>query len=142
MQRVLMGLNAIQLVYLSSSYINSTLENKFPVLEGLFTPAIANICTTSGCWQSIIPFFASTYGALALLSVVALFFRPGRELRLVILAAASMHCLMAAIRLFIVPSAFYLEGAAARASAGQLIFGGLLVLSCILPYPRPAMGER
>ena len=141
-QRVLLGLNAIQLGILSVGYVNSTLANKFPVLEGLFTPAVASTCTASGCWQSLVPFLATTYAALALVSVAALFFRPGRELRLAILAAASMHGLMAAARLFIVPAALYREGAAMKASTHQLIFGALLILCCFLPYPRPTAEQR
>ena len=133
-QRFLIGLNAIQFGYVAFNYIRSTLENKFPVLERLFTAEMANTCTVSGCWQSIVPFLSSTYSSIVIISILALFFRPGRELRLVILAIASVHIVMASIRLSIVPSQFYLEGAAMRTSALQFLFGGLLVISSALPY--------
>jgi hypothetical protein len=73
-QRILLVLNAIQLAYGGFSYFHSTVENKFPVLEGLFNPEIANVCTVSGCWQLIVPFLGSTYSSIVILSILALFF--------------------------------------------------------------------
>jgi len=133
-QRFLLGGNAIQLSYIALNYISGTLKNKFPVLERLFTAEVANTCTVSGCWQSIVPFLSSTYISIAIISILALFFRPGRELRLVIFGIASVNIVMATIRLSIVPSQFYLEGAAMRLSAIQIFFGSLLVISSVLPY--------
>jgi len=112
------------------------------MLESLFAPEFAETCTESGCWQSLLPFLASTYAGFAILSVAALFFRPGRELRLTILSAASMLLIMAAVRLLVVPAEFYIEGAALGASATQVAFALLLVLSGSLPYPTPSPEKR
>ena len=91
-QRILRAVNALQIGFLGYSYIRNSLANKFPVFEKLFTSSFVNACTSSGCWQSLAPFLASTYATIALLSLVAaIFFRTGRELSLVIFVAAFMH---------------------------------------------------
>lgn len=132
-QRTLIAINAIQLTYMAYSYFNSTLSNKFPILEGLFKTDVANVCTVSGCWQSIVPFLGSTYLSIAFISVLALFFRTGRELTLMIIGLASVHIFMAIIRLTIAPSQLYLDNAAIEASSMQFIVGILLLASAALP---------
>ncbi|GEM_PF-3458839 len=133
-QRTLLVINAVQLGYIAFGYFYGTYVNSFPILEKLFSFEISSVCTTSGCWQSIVPFLGSTYSSIVVLSVLALFFRPGRELRLVLLGIASMHLLMGITRLSVVPSQFYLEGAALGASSFQFLLGILLVISSLLPY--------
>ncbi len=139
-QKLLIGFNALQMGYLSVSYFNSTFANAFPVLDKLFKPEFSNTCTVSGCWQSIVPFLGSTYASIVLISLLMLFFRPCRELRLAIVGLASVHLIMATVRLTVVPGDFYQDGAAIQASMMQVVVGGLLVVSALLPYGEKGSG--
>lgn len=135
-QRTLLALNVLQMTYLAIGYLKGTLFNQYPVLEALFKPEVANVCTKSGCWQSIVPFLGSMYLATALISILALFFRAGRELKLTLVGLASVHIFMATIRLTIAPSHMYIEGAAMQASTVQFIVGGVMLLSAAIPYAK------
>lgn len=141
-QRFFLILQAVQFAYISLSYFSSTFNNKFPVLEALFKPEFASLCTRSGCWQSIVPFPGSLYSAIFMLCIFTLFFRPGRELRLVILFMALIQIFMATVRLFIVPQQFYPEGVALQASLLQFSIGAVLVVVCLLPYPQLKVGRE
>lgn len=132
-QKIALSLNALQLGYLALSYFHSTMDNSFPVLESLFKPEFAQICTTSGCWQSIVPFLGSTYLSIALISLLALFFRAGRELKLMLIGLAGVHLVMATVRLTLVPAEFYIEGAALDTSLMQYLIGSLLLATVFLP---------
>ncbi|BFM14532.1 hypothetical protein R50073_07150 [Maricurvus nonylphenolicus] len=136
LQRILLGLQAIQFFYLSFSYLNGTYVNQFDMLERLFKGELAQICTTTGCWQSLTPFVGSLYGSVAILCVLALFFRAGRELRLVIINIASVQIVMATVRLAIVPADFYPDGMQWQLSLTQFVIGALLLLAAALPYPQ------
>lgn len=136
LQKTLLALNAVLLGYLGLGYFNGASANHFPVLENLFKPEMVELCTASGCWQSIVPFLGSTYMSLMFISVLALFFRATTELRLVIVGLASVHIVMVAVRLLVVPTEFYQEGTALQASASQFIVGLVLLASTFLPYPK------
>ena len=81
----------------------------------------------------------STYLSIAIISLLALFFRPGRELRLLILGLASVHWVMAIIRVTIAPAELYIDGAATAASSVQALIGALLVVAALLPYPKQSV---
>lgn len=133
-QRSLLLLNAMQLTYLGAGYLNGAFTNQYPILERLFKPEIASVCTSSGCWQSILPFLGSMYLSTAFISILALFFRSGREMMLMMFGLASVHLLMATIRLAIAPSHMYINDTAIQASAIQLFVGLVMLLCAIMPY--------
>ncbi|MEO1656631.1 MAG: hypothetical protein AAFR65_02830 [Pseudomonadota bacterium] len=112
----------------------STFQNDFPILGALFTHDLSTACTNTGCWQSMVPFPASLYCSMMLLCVFALFFRPGRELRLIFVFLASTQIFMGIVRLFVVPAHFYPEGAAMQASTIQFVIGSILLGASLLPY--------
>jgi len=138
-QRLVVGLSGLQMAYFAWSYITGSSRNTFPILEQLFKPEFAAEFTESGSWQSIVPFLGSTYLSIAIISLLALFFRPGRELRLLILGLASVHWVMAIIRVTIAPAELYIDGAATAASSVQALIGALLVVAALLPYPKQSV---
>ena len=140
-QKGLLVLQIIQFAYISISYFTSTFENRFSVLDALFEPELSNVCTNTGCWQSMVPFPASLYVSFLLLCVFALVFRPGRELRLVFVVLASTQIFMGLVRLFVVPGHFYPEGTALQASLIQFVIGMVLLGASLLPYPKSEPGQ-
>lgn len=134
LQRLLIALSGLQLGYFAFSYLKDGYNNSFPLLEKLFKQELAANFTSSGAWQSIVPFLGSTYLSIALISLFALFFRAGRELRLMLVGLSSVHLFMGIIRLTIAPQEFYLESAALTASNAQFVIGGLMLISALLPY--------
>lgn len=134
-QRCFLVLQALQFGYLSYGYLGGTANNKFGVLEQFFNAEISRTCTDSGCWMSLTPFIGSLYASAAMLSVFALFFRPGRELRLVLLNIALVHLLMAAARFAFAAPQFYPEGVLTQLSLIQIAVGAVLIFLAVLPYP-------
>lgn len=134
-QRALISISGLQTAYLAYSYANGSLNNRFPVLEKLFNADSSLLFTNSGCWQSMMPFVASTYLSITLISILCLFFSAGKELRLMLVGLASVHAVMAVIRLTLAPTELYQDGAAAGASTVQFVMAGLLMVSASLPYP-------
>ncbi len=133
-QRFLICLNIVQSSYMVVRYFRGAFNNKFSILEGMFNSEMVDACTISGCWRSIVPFLGSTYISIVVFSVVALWFRPGRELRLILIGLASVHIVMAIARLLVIPPEFYLEGVAMQASTFQFVVGILILISSTLPY--------
>lgn len=133
-QRSLILVSAAQTAYLAFSYVSGSRKNSFAVLEGLFDAQAAADFTQSGCWQAMMPFVASTYISLTIISVMALFFRPGRELRLMLLGLSSVHLVMAIVRLTIGPIELYQDGAALGASSFQFVMAALMAGAAMLPY--------
>lgn len=134
-QRALLLLQAVQFAYIGARYFISTANNRFPVLESLFRPEISSVCTDTGCWQSMVPFPGSLYCSILLLCVLALLFRPGLELRIVLVFLSSTQIFMGIVRVAVVPDEFYPEGVAMNASAMQFAVGTVLLVASGLPYP-------
>lgn len=131
-QKTTVLLSALQTGYLSFSYLAGSINNSFSVLERLFNTETSLQFTESGCWKSIMPFLASAYISITLISILVLFFRGGRELKLIVLGIASVHIVMAAIRLSVASPEFYQQGAALTASTVQLAMAGLLLATLLM----------
>lgn len=140
-QKTAVMLSAVQTGYLSFSYLVGSINNSFPVLERLFNTETSLQFTESGCWKSIMPFLASTYISITLISILVLFFRRGRELKLIVLGIASVHIAMATIRLGVAPSEFYQSGAALTASTVQFVVASLLLATLLLRSPKVLIAD-
>lgn len=132
-QKTAVTLSAMQTAFLAFSYSQGSIKNSFPVLERLFNAESTLRFTESGCWQAMMPFLASTYISLTVISLLVLLFRPGRELRMMVIGIASVHAVMAYIRLDLAPTDLYQPGAAAGASTVQFIMAGVLLITAVLP---------
>ena len=124
----------MQFAFLSHGYLTGTAANSFTMFENLFRGELSDVCTETGCWASLAPFVGSLYASVALFCLLALFFREGRELRLVIIGVGGASVFMAVARYLLAYPEFYPEGVLLKLSVTQLTIGGFVALSSLLPY--------
>lgn len=135
-QRIILVLQGVQIFMIARQYLSSSANNDFEWLGTMFTGELSQQCSTSGCWLSLTPFLGSLYLTFAALCIFALFFRPGRELRLAIVTIALVHISMATTRVFLALPEFYLAGVLEQLSNKQFIAGAVTLVVALLPYHR------
>lgn len=133
-QKLILALQAIQFGFLSRGYLSGTANNNFTLFDSLFTGELSRICTQTGCWSSLAPFVGSLYASVVFMCLMGMAFRPGRELRLLVIGVAGVSIFMAISRYVLATPAFYPEGVLERLSLSQLLVGGVVMLVAFLPY--------
>ena len=135
-QRAVLAFHGLQFAYLSYGYLAGSQNNRFTLLENLFSADISRTCTQSGCWLSLTPFLGSLICfRLFLVRACPFSFDQGRELRLVLVNVATIHMSMAIARYAFAAPQFYPPDVLDQLSLTQLPAGAVTLALAALPYP-------